>query len=97
MYGWRGRMGLLVAQVLRTVAPDVTVFGRHNSKLAVARTLGLAIAQPADPASRRFDIVVDVTGRPEGLTRALELCELMATKGPLALAYAKERIAFGKR
>ena len=68
-----GRMGLLVAQVIKTASPKVTVFGRHNSKLAVARTLGLATAITTDSESRRFDIVVDVTGRPEGLTRALEL------------------------
>ena len=68
-----GRMGLLVAQVIKTATPKVTVFGRHNSKLAVARTLGLATTNTVDSESRRFDIVVDVTGRPEGLTRALEL------------------------
>jgi len=79
-----GRMGLLVAQVLRTAAPDVTVFGRHGTritrifherKLDVARQLGLT-AECSDariPLARRFDIVVDVTGRPEGLPRALEL------------------------
>src|SRR5262245_13777002 len=68
-----GRMGLLVAQVLRTAASDVTVLGRHENKLAVARSLGLA-AQASDapvPAARRYDIVVDATGRPEGLRRAL--------------------------
>jgi len=70
-----GRMGLLVAQVMRTAAPDVTVFGRHDAKLAVARGLGLA-AERTDvsvPGSTRFDYVVDVTGRPEGLRRALAL------------------------
>jgi alcohol dehydrogenase len=70
-----GRMGLLVSQVIRTVAPAVTVLGRHREKLAVAAALGLAAVrsdatiQPAD----RFDVVVDVTGRPEGLTRALSV------------------------
>jgi threonine dehydrogenase-like Zn-dependent dehydrogenase len=70
-----GRMGLLVAQVIRTVAADVTVFGRHEAKLAVARQLGLpaALSDQPVPAARRFDIVVDVTGRPQGLTRALEM------------------------
>jgi threonine dehydrogenase-like Zn-dependent dehydrogenase len=70
-----GRMGLLVAQVLKTAAPDVTVFGRHEAKLAVARGLGL-VAERSDarvPGSSRFDIVVDVTGKPEGLRRALEI------------------------
>jgi threonine dehydrogenase-like Zn-dependent dehydrogenase len=70
-----GRMGLLVAQVLRTATPDVTVLGRHDHKIAIARALGLT-AERSDarvaPAAR-FDIVVDVTGRPEGLRRALEL------------------------
>jgi threonine dehydrogenase-like Zn-dependent dehydrogenase len=70
-----GRMGLLVAQVIRTATPGVIVLGRHERKLAVARELGLSTEQsdvrvaPAD----RFDIVVDVTGRPGGLQRALEL------------------------
>jgi threonine dehydrogenase-like Zn-dependent dehydrogenase len=70
-----GRMGLLVAQVIRSAGADVTVFGRHETKLAVARQLGLAAAASGEaiPAARRFDIVVDVTGRPQGLTRALEM------------------------
>jgi len=70
-----GRMGLLVAQVLRTVTPDVTVVGRHESKLAVARELGLGTADAASQflSVKRFDIVVDVTGRPEGIRRSIEL------------------------
>jgi threonine dehydrogenase-like Zn-dependent dehydrogenase len=70
-----GRMGLLVAQVMRTATPDVTVFGRHDHKLAIARSLGLSTSRADDQISpsARFDIVVDVTGRPEGLRRALEL------------------------
>ena len=69
-----GRMGLLVAQVLKTATPNVVIFGRHEEKLAVARTLGLG-AQLAEEKSSagRFDIVIDVTGRSEGLTDALKL------------------------
>ena len=69
-----GRMGLLVAQVLKTATPNVVIFGRHEEKLAVARTLGLG-AQLAEEKSSagRFDVVVDVTGRSEGLTDALKL------------------------
>ena len=68
-----GRMGLLVAQVIKTVAPDVTLLGRHKEKLAVAEALGLAAARSDAPvaASDRYDVVVDVTGRPSGLTTAL--------------------------
>ena len=76
-----GRMGLLVAQVLRTAAPDVRVFGRHDHKLAVARSLGLTVARSDEPVppSARFDVVVDVTGRPEGLRRALEIVKPRGT------------------
>ncbi len=76
-----GRMGLLVAQVLATVTGNVTVFGRHEIKLRTARELGLEAAldgnrvgeRPTGSGPARFDLVVDATGRPEGMRRALEL------------------------
>lgn len=70
-----GRMGLLSAQVLRTAAPDVTLFGRHDEKLAIGRRLGLATqrTEASSRAAARFDVVVDATGRPDGIRRALDL------------------------
>ena len=69
-----GRMALLVGQVLRTTGADVTLFGKHDRKLRVARDLGLDAKRSADdvPAST-FDVTVDVSGRLTGLTRAMEL------------------------
>jgi alcohol dehydrogenase len=69
-----GRLGLLIGQVLATTGATVTMVGRHEEKLALARGFGLDVRMTGDelaPAS--FDITVDVTGRPEGLTRAMEL------------------------
>jgi alcohol dehydrogenase len=95
-----GRMGLLVAQVLRTVTPAVIVLGRHEWKLAIARALGLSTApsegrvpdhgatasgvsgaREGSPGVRAasYDVVVDVTGRPDGLRRALELVKPRGT------------------
>jgi alcohol dehydrogenase len=80
-----GRVGLLVAQVLRTATPHVTVLGRHEEKLAVARGLGLdaqlstaeitgdGLPRRSPWAKAGYDLVVDVTGRPEGLRRSLEI------------------------
>jgi threonine dehydrogenase-like Zn-dependent dehydrogenase len=70
-----GRMGLLTAQAIRTATPHVTVIGRHARKLAVARALGLAVLSSEEevPQGSRFDVVVDVTGRPGGLARALQI------------------------
>jgi alcohol dehydrogenase len=70
-----GRMGLLIAQVLRTAAAQITLFGRHESKLGIARALGVRALTADTPieGADRFDVVVDATGRPEGMRRALAL------------------------
>lgn len=70
-----GRMGLIVAQVVKTATAEVVVLGRHDDKLAVARGLGLMTRRSDSPVAiaDRFDVVVDVTGRADGLRRALEL------------------------
>ena len=70
-----GRMGLLIAQVLRSATEQVTIVGRHEPKLAIARKLGIT-ALPVDTpieGADRFDVVVDATGRPEGMRRALAI------------------------
>jgi threonine dehydrogenase-like Zn-dependent dehydrogenase len=69
-----GRMGLLVAQVLKTTTSQVTLVGRHELKLEIARRLGV-LAQRSDDVrtGERFDVVVDVTGRADGLGRALAM------------------------
>ena len=61
--------------MIKTVTPEVTVFGRHARKLEIARALGLTTRpnRRAGTEAARFDVVVDATGRPEGMRRALEL------------------------
>jgi threonine dehydrogenase-like Zn-dependent dehydrogenase len=70
-----GRLGLLVALVLRDAGADVTIVGRGATRLALARTLGFA-AMTADDAgslARRVDLVVDATGHSAGLAAASRL------------------------
>jgi threonine dehydrogenase-like Zn-dependent dehydrogenase len=90
-----GRMGLIVAQVMRTATPAVIVLGRHDHKLAVARTLGLATGRSDLPVAGgdRFDVVVDVTGRPDGLRRALELIRPRGTVVMKSTFHGDARIA----
>ncbi len=71
-----GRLGILAAQVLVTTGATVTLVGRHERKLALARTLGLdtALAEPDRGArSGDMDVVVDATGSPSGLDAAMRL------------------------
>lgn len=70
-----GRLGLLVALVLRAAGADVTILGRGEARLALARSLGFTAARgdSAPSRSRHFDVVVDATGHPDGLAAAMTL------------------------
>jgi 2-desacetyl-2-hydroxyethyl bacteriochlorophyllide A dehydrogenase len=76
-----GRLGLLVAQVLRDAGGQVTVIGKHASKLEVARSFRFKVAQAGEdqlPAAS-FTVVVEATGSPAGLAEALRLVEPRGT------------------
>ncbi len=63
-----GRLGLIVAQVLRLTGCELTVVGRHREKLSILDGMGIETVV-VDRLSTRdawFDIVVDVTGSPSG-------------------------------
>ena len=82
-----GRLGLLVAQVLRHAGAEVTVIGRTGPKLDLARSWGLRAVQVSGPSQsasvsqetagtlppRSFTVVVEATGSSEGLETALQL------------------------
>lgn len=64
-----GKLGLLVAQVLKGMGAEVVVSARHPAQHARADRLGLACGAPAPGA----DLVVDATGATDGLGQALSL------------------------
>lgn len=74
-----GRLGLLVAQVLARTGCDLTAIGRTPAKLAILGQRGIATArsdQPDDLArllARPADLVVEVTGSPDGFALARQL------------------------
>lgn len=76
-----GRLGLLIAQVLRHAGADVTVVGRTEWKLKLAQSWGLKTVQTdaadsdSELAPRSFAVVVEATSSPEGLEEALQLVE----------------------
>jgi alcohol dehydrogenase len=76
-----GRLGLLVAQVLRHAGADVTLIGRSDWKLRMARSWGIGTAQlGVEPVNlRSFRIVVETTGSPHGLEQSLDLVEPRGT------------------
>ena len=67
-----GKLGLLVAMVLAQTGADTCVVGRHDHKLAIARSVGARVFHPDQLAQRDFAVVVEATGAPEGLAFAID-------------------------
>ena len=79
-----GRLGLLVAQVLRAHGADVVVIVRSEARRSLAAQIGLETADVDSIGSlaRRFDLVVDATGAPAGFAEA---CALVRPRGTLVM------------
>lgn len=83
-----GKLAQLIARVLRSAGPRVTMFGKHADKLALARKAGIATlrvsgeARDTLQAKKRWAMVVEATGSPTGLGQALTM---LAPRGTLVL------------
>ncbi len=67
-----GKLGYLIAQVLRLQGAEVTVLGRHPHKLARFQALGFPTQPAGTDSGELFDVVVDCTGSPTGLAEAVQ-------------------------
>jgi threonine dehydrogenase-like Zn-dependent dehydrogenase len=86
-----GRLGQLVAQVVQRTSCKPLLVGRHPNKLAVAERLGILTALEGELQPRRDqDVVIDCTGRAEGLERAIAI---VRPRGTIVL---KTTVAAGK-
>jgi alcohol dehydrogenase len=75
-----GKLGLLVAQVLRSRGARVHVYGRHREKLRLVEHDGITSEVMGKNLSERsWPMVVDATGSAEGLRSAIALCEPRGT------------------
>ncbi len=66
-----GKLGLLVAAVLRLTGCELTLVGRHADKLAIAAGWGMEVQLSDDVLPQRAaDVVVECTGSPAGFAQA---------------------------
>jgi alcohol dehydrogenase len=78
-----GRLGLLVAAVLRLTGADLTLLGRHPTKLAIAAGWGVHVQTADTPwPGDKADVVVECTGNPDGFALARRL---LRPRGTLVL------------
>jgi alcohol dehydrogenase len=68
-----GKLGLLMAQVLHAHGAQVTVFGRHRSKLAIVAVHGIAVSTSEEYPGGYFPLVVECTGSAAGLHTAIQM------------------------
>jgi threonine dehydrogenase-like Zn-dependent dehydrogenase len=79
-----GKLGQLIARVLRTVVPRVVLYGKHERKLSLARRARIETKRVHGNASdlRReesFGLLVEATGSPSGLALAQHMTEPRGT------------------
>ncbi|MBI3209449.1 MAG: alcohol dehydrogenase catalytic domain-containing protein [Candidatus Solibacter usitatus] len=69
-----GKLGLLVAQVLRLSGLQVHLFGRHVDKMRLLEPLGIGVERANGALPRMaYDYVVDATGSASGLEAAIAM------------------------
>ncbi len=68
-----GRLGLLIAQVLRLSGNQVTVLGRSTTSLSFAESFGFQAEQVENYPEDNFDFVIDATGNINGFAHSLRL------------------------
>jgi threonine dehydrogenase-like Zn-dependent dehydrogenase len=80
-----GKLAQLIARALHTAGVRVTMYGKHASKLALARAAGVRTmrirgeARDARRIGREFPLVVDATGAAGGLALAQQITEPRGT------------------
>jgi len=68
-----GRLGQIIARVLRQVCPTLTLVGRHAAKLELAERQHIQTAAVDEFVPRKdADVVVDATGSSSGLRLAMQ-------------------------
>jgi threonine dehydrogenase-like Zn-dependent dehydrogenase len=65
-----GKLGQLIAQTLGLRGCELTVVGRHQSKLDLLSARGIATASQGELEPGRFDVAVECTGNAEGFALA---------------------------
>ena len=75
-----GRLAYLIAQVMRLTGNPVVIFGKYPNKLNRFKDIQFEVGDSGEEADARlFPIVVECSGNPSGLNKAMELLEPRGT------------------
>lgn len=69
-----GKLGLLIAFVLKLTMAEITLIGKHDYKLEIAKDEGIKTKKLSEVSEEKYyDVVVDATGSVNGFETALKL------------------------
>ena len=86
-----GKLGILAAFVLGLTEAEVTLAGKHDEKLKIAKDQGISTVRLGDlHIAKLHDVVVEATGSPAGFDLALQLVR------PRGVVVLKTTVAQGK-
>ncbi len=68
-----GKLGLLIAQVMRLETPNVSCFGRHDKKLKRLQNKGIRTFKNNEMKKKAYDVVIEATGSSSGIKHALTM------------------------
>ena len=91
-----GKLGLLIAQVLRTRTDKVFCIGRHPPNLNILRKKGIETSTHLPDKKSRYDLVVEATGQRKGLETALNFVKPSGTVVLKSTYAGKARLDFSR-
>ncbi|TKJ32871.1 alcohol dehydrogenase [bacterium (candidate division B38) B3_B38] len=68
-----GKLGLLVAQVLKLTGCELVLLGHHQEKLRIAAQMGIPVATQRAIEGKNYDLIIECSGSPDGTKHALQL------------------------
>lgn len=75
-----GKLGLLIAMIFRLSCCELTVFGKHKSKLSLLEDMGINTIFVDDMSKDfSFDVVIEATGSESGLRQAMTITKPRGT------------------
>jgi threonine dehydrogenase-like Zn-dependent dehydrogenase len=74
-----GKLGQLIAHVIKSTGCDLTVFGKHHDKMEYLKALGIRTHIVTDTNSFLYDIVIEASGSPDGFHSALSIVKPRGT------------------
>lgn len=77
-----GKLGQLIAHVVKSTNCDFTVIGKHYDKLEYIKAMGIRTRINTESSNKLYDIVIEASGSPDGFYTALSM---VRPKGTLIL------------